>query len=1110
MTCDSCRAALPRGARFCPGCGARVAPADLPVRESRRMVTVLFCDMTDSTALSGSLDPEPLRELMVRYYSLMRSCLERHGGTVEKYIGDAVVAVFGVPVLHEDDALRALRAATEMRQALESLNVELRARIGVEIGIRIGVNTGEVVAAEDAHSGQVLTAGEAVNVAARLQQHAGPGEIILGPLTHTLTASGAGTDPVGELTLKGKAEPVPAWRLVELWQAETTLLRTRDVPFFGREAELGHLAGALSEAVHTASCRLVTVHGDSGVGKTRLAAEFAAKAARDGALAGVGRCPPYGEGRTLHALAEALRQIVTTAREQGDLEQGASRHRPGEQSTAKHGDRGNRAPEVRGSEVRGPEVRAPEVRAPKARAPEVRGPEVRAPEIRAPEVRAPEYGPGDSAAADDVRDALACLESGLLHDGAPGELPDQLTWAAALVLEAIGRRRPVLLVLDDLQWAKPVLLGILEQLAARISGAAVVVLGLARPELLETDASWGRGRAGAATLPLRPLAAPEARLLVAAVSAATAPHPAELVDRIVERAEGNPFYLEQLAAMADQGGTDALPPTVQSVIAARMDLLHPAEREVLQRAAVPGRRFSVPELATLLREEPGLGHPPDQELGLLTRRRLIVPEAAASYRFSGVLVRDVAYRTLAKRARLRYHELLAAWHRRHTDSPDQVGLHLEQAYRLAVELGPADHGPVARLRAEAAGSLAVAGTLALRRSDLQWAAELLARAQELYEPDTPGRPGVAVALAEARLLLGTDPQALQTLRTLAGEASAAGDERSACHARLLVAALELPGPAAAEEALAAVPVFEAAQDHLGLTRVWLRVGQLRQLAGRYQQAEELLGRALRHALHTDTQFELATVIGALATSLWRGPTPVETALEDCRALLAEHAAGRRAARATVSCPQAVLLAYSGAYDEARALVRGSIRIIEELGHAFGTAPSMIFAAMVEGLAGQWPASEALLREAAATAERHGDALSSSAAAAALARSLMEQGKDGEALASTETSAGTGDPFVEAEIHGVRARALALRGERSCALRESGRAVRIAAGTDSTVCRAMAQLDRAHVLHALGDRAAAATAAGAAQRLFTAKGHLVGVRWAASLAVTSTSRPLDAS
>ncbi|WP_377268745.1 AAA family ATPase [Peterkaempfera sp. SMS 1(5)a] len=1029
MTCSVCQSAVPDDARFCPNCGTRAEPPAVPTRELRKTVTVLFCDMTDSTALSGRLDPEPLREVMVRYYALMRSCLERHGGTVEKYIGDAVVAIFGVPVLHEDDALRALRAATEMLDALAPLNLELRALIGVEIGIRIGVNTGEVVAVEDALSGQVLTSGEAVNVAARLQQHAAPGEIILGPVTHNLTTGDTVVAPVGELTLKGKAEPVPAWRLLDLSPGGAAGFPARDEPFFGRSAELEQLTTALDEATGAADCRLVTLQGDAGLGKTRLAAEFMVKATGRGAVVGVGRCPPYGEGRTLYALGEALRQIVDAARDRGAL--------------------------------------------------------------------GPEQG-------FDVRDALAYLESGLLLDGAPGELPDQLTWAATLVLETIGRRHPVVVILDDVQWAKPALLELLGHLAGGITGAPVLMLVLARPDLLETSPSWGGIAPGTGSLVLGPLGAGDARLLVTALSESASPLRAELVEQIVERAEGNPFFLEQLVAIADQGSTDSLPPTVQSVIAARLDLLDPVDREVLLRATVPGRRFSAAELGALLQEDPAIGDPPDQTLVPLTHRRLIVAEHTGErYRFSGALVRDVAYHVLSKRARLRFHERLAGWHRQHPDRHDQVGLHLEQAYRLATSLGPADQQHVRQLRTDAAAALALAGAQALRRSDLHWAADLLTRALDLHDPSSPERQAVTVHLAEARLLLGTDPSALETLRTLADEASVDGDQRTACHVRLLLGALEMPGPSAVEDVLATVPVFESAGDHLGLTRAWLRVGQLRQLGGRYGEAEGLLRRALRHALQTDTQFELATVIGGLATSLWRGPTPAEAAMAGCGALLAEHAVGRRVVRATVNCPLAVLLAYRGTFDEARSLVQTSARIIDQLGHAYGAASMQIFAATVEGMAGRWDAAEVLLRDAAAAGLRLGDTLSSSAAAAGLARALQEQGRNQAALRVTEgTTLTTGDPFLDAEIHGVRARALALRGDREPALRDASRATAAAAGTDSTACQAMAALDRAHVLRALGDDRGSVAAATTAEHLFQAKGHLVGIRWAASIGAQS--------
>ncbi|HEX6524705.1 MAG TPA: adenylate/guanylate cyclase domain-containing protein [Streptosporangiaceae bacterium] len=1017
MICTACHSGVPDGARFCPSCGTAVAAA-VPRRELRKTVTVLFCDITESTELSGRLDAESLREVMVRYYSLMRGCLERHGGTVEKFIGDAVVAVFGVPVLHEDDALRALNAAMEMLDAVESLNGELSTLIGVRIGVRIGVNTGEVVAADDVSSGQALAAGEAVNVAARLQAAAAPGEILVGPVTRALAGSGAALASVGELTLKGVTEPVPAWRLMALEPPEGGSLPGFGELFVGRSAELGQLTRVLDEAIGSASCRLVTVHGEPGAGKTRLAAEFAARAAGRGALVGAGRCHPYGEGSTLHALGEALRQVVDAA-------------------TSLLG------------------VPPP-----------------------------------------DVRDALASLESGLFRDGAPGELPDQLIWAATLLLETAGRIRPVLLILDDLHSAKPELLLVVNRLASRITGAAVLVLGLGRPELIEAGPAWAGP--GASLLALGPLSTQESALLVAALSEVSqtsevTSHRAGLAERIVERAGGNPFFLEQLVAITGHAGGDSLPPTVQSVIAARLDLLGAAEQDVLLRAAVPGARFSAPELGALLEAEPPFTDPPDQALGTLARRRLIVPERSAdAFRFSGVLIRDVAYHTLSKRARLLYHEVLARWHQHQMSGPDLVGMHLERAYRLAAELHPADRR-VQLLRADAARTLAMAGALALRRSDLHWAADLLANALELHDGAAPERIAIGLDLAEARLLLGTDPDARQTLRNLAGQAAAAGDQRTAAHARLMLAALELPGPSAAEEALATVPVFEQADDHLGLARAWLRVGQLRQLSGRYGEAEDLLRRALRHALATNTQFELATVIGGLATSLWRGPAPAGRALADCRTLLAEHGNGRRAVRATVNCPRAVLFAYRGEYHKARSLVRTSTRIIAELGHSYGAATMQIFAAIVEGAAGRWQDAEVLLRSAAQGAESHGDTLSNAAASAGLARALLEQDREDAALDAAGLLVATGDPFLDADIMGVRARALAALGEREPALREATRARVTAAVTDSTVCQATAELDCAHVLRALDDDEGAAAAAAAARRLFEGKGHVVGVR-----------------
>src|SRR5438132_936334 len=275
---------------------------------TRKTVTVLFGDVAGSTALGEELDPESLREVIQRYFTEMRAVIERHGGTVEKFIGDAVMSVFGVPQIHEDDALRAVRAAIDMQSELDALNIELERGWGTRIQARIGVNTGEVLAADPA-SGESFVSGDAVNVAARLEQAAEPGEILLGEPTYRLVRAAVIAEPLEPLAVKGKAEPLPAYRLVVVEAGAEILPRRFDSPLVGRTNELATIRRAFEEAVTASACRLVTVIGHAGVGKSRLTHEVVSSL-DDVARVLRGRCLPYGEGITFWPVAEALRGAI--------------------------------------------------------------------------------------------------------------------------------------------------------------------------------------------------------------------------------------------------------------------------------------------------------------------------------------------------------------------------------------------------------------------------------------------------------------------------------------------------------------------------------------------------------------------------------------------------------------------------------------------------------------------------------------------------------------------------------------------------------------------------------------------------------------------------------
>ena len=609
----------------------------------RKTVTVLFADVTGSTALGEQLDPESFRRVMARYFEAARTCLERHGGTVEKFIGDAVMAVFGVPTVHEDDALRALRAAAELREALGSLNEELERDYGVSLLLRTGVNSGEVVTGTE----ERLATGDAVNVAARLEQAAPPGEILIGEQTLALARGAIEVEPVEPLPLKGKTDEVPAFRLLRVVEGAPAFDRRLDSPLVGRRGELDRMRSAFDAAVSERRCRLVTVLGPPGIGKSRSARELEAALSGE-AVVLTGSCLPYGDGITYWPLVEIFR---------------------------------------------------------------------------------------DARAEDELEAALA----------AGG--PEEIFLSVRRSFEQRARERPLALVIEDIHWAEPTLLDLLDHLVDWTRDAPLLLLCLARPELLDERPAWG-GQEQAENIRLEPLSQAESDELID-----------ELVDdpglreeiraRIRDTAEGNPLFVEQLlAAVSERGETEELPPTIHALLAARLDGLPVEERDVLERASVVGQEFEWEALAILSADG---SRPPGALLSTLVRKELIVPHEAIGddFRFRHVLIRDAAYERIPKERRSELHERFAGWlEPRGPEFEEIVGYHLEQAYRSVEALGPVGEG--GRTLAErAAEHLAASGLRADGRGDTDAAANLLERAAALLPSDDPRRLPLLIPLGRA-------------------------------------------------------------------------------------------------------------------------------------------------------------------------------------------------------------------------------------------------------------------------------------------------------------------------------------------------------------------------
>ncbi|HEX7084690.1 MAG TPA: AAA family ATPase [Gaiellaceae bacterium] len=667
----------------------------------RKLATVLFVDLVGSTALVSSADPEVVRRRVGEYFERSARCIEQHGGTVEKFAGDAVMAAFGVPRTHEDDATRAVRAAFAVLDQVHELGLEAR----------VGVEAGELVVDDSAST---FATGEALNLAARLQQAAAPGEIVLGPAVRRLAAGTVEVEDAGLLEVRGRREPLWTWRA----------LRPLDMPkrvsaawFVGRDEELELLQNALARTVRDGRASLVTVFGEPGIGKSRLVAEFVAGAERVTTL--TGRALPYGEGIVYWPLASMIKASAGIA--------------------------------------------------------------------------------DDDPAADAFEKLRLCCESeavadllaaalGVLGAAEDAKSADELTWAATRWAEQLAAAQPLVLVFEDVHWAEEPLLDLVEHLARTLRDAPVLIVCVARPDLLELRPSWGGGNARALALELTALSTEESRELVDALLAESEVPPAQRA-LALEKAEGNPLFLEETARMLVDGEPAALeriPDSVQALIAARIDGLPDDDRRVLQRAALIGRAFWQGAVEAL---SPGV----DAAAALvrLCEREFVASEARSSiggetaFQFAHGLIREVAYATMSKTQRAEDHRRFAAWVAEH--APDELAdaraYHLDAAAALVSELDGSVPPDLAR---EAAEALEAAGRRAFRRSSFVRARRLLLRAVDL-EPTLARR----CLAAETAWRLSDVPSVREEAQAVLEDARAEGARDLEGRALVLLAEIAL-------------------------------------------------------------------------------------------------------------------------------------------------------------------------------------------------------------------------------------------------------------------------------------------------------------------------------
>jgi class 3 adenylate cyclase/tetratricopeptide (TPR) repeat protein len=1061
--CPSCNVEVAESGRYCSACGTRLQVSASAQRQELQAITVVFCDLVDSTGLTTGLELLPLQRTLDRFYEMAQRIFIGHGGQVGTRGGDGFMGVFGIPTAHDDDALRAVRAAAELQDGMSVLSAEVRERHNLPLAARIGINTGRVLIRSEGSSVEELVTGPPVILARRLEDNADPGGILIGEETYALVRDAVRADRSEPLQLKGFQEPVVAWRVNEVVPDVPGRIRRLDRPIIGRWLEQRLLWDLFERTIADRCCHLVAVLGPAGIGKSKLVEEFV-QALGSQAMVLRGHCLPYGDSVTFWPIMEVVTQAAGIA---------------------------------------------------------PTDPEEVAYERLAAPLR-------DSDRAREITLRVAHLIGLEARAGLPGDSFSALQ----AYLEALARRHPVVVFIDDMHWAEPSLLDAIEHIAEHAKGP-IMLLCLARPdELLRRRDRWPGWKPNTFSISLAPLGDEESEKLVEGLLEGQRLD-LEVLTYITYLAQGNPLIVEelvdrliQLGVLIRSGGRwvattieldqVVAPPSIEALLVARLARLDDEAQAIIARAAVVGKQFHAADIVALSPEM----RPSEvtRSLDELCRRELIerdhtavfplpAVEGGEGYSFRHILIRNVAYDRMTEEVRANRHEQYASWVEqtagdRLSQFDELIAYHLNEAYDYLRRLGPLDAAGQ-KLARRAGERYAAAGHRAALRGDTQLALALLRRAAQLLPADSPSRIAVLPDFAHALRSTGELQQALRAYDELIVSAKAAEQEAEAMHAtleRLYVLAFTDADHFlrdARREAERAIELFTRQHDGLGLARAWCVVACADLLVGRSGEACAAAVQARGHAQEAGSRTLETRMIRLYCRAMLSGTTPEAEVRERAREGLAlARSTGMRALEAATLTVLADTAVLRSDFEEAREHNEAASAITLELGELLQHASDAASRALVPFFQQDLTAAAETLREGYETLERMAATTQQVGVAVLLARVFAAQGRYGEAeelIGACEQLAAKNHADPQIKCRSVKALLIMHRGRLEEAELGAREAVELAETTDLLGAQAQAHADLATVLRIATRREEAVQELERALRAYRRKGDHTGVR-----------------